>query len=76
MNNNVIINAIPALKDNYIWIMINNDEKKAIVVDPGDASSVFDYLRENKLTLAGIVMGLNLFVRAHLSLGNIPFLLI
>ena len=30
------IHPIPAFNDNYIWAIINNDAKQAIIVDAGD----------------------------------------
>lgn len=44
--------AIPAFKDNYIWALVTN--AKAIVVDPGEAVSVIEYLKQNCLQLAAI----------------------
>ena len=46
---------IPAFKDNYIWIMIAQDNT-AIVVDPGDAAPVTTYLTEHALTLSDILI--------------------
>lgn len=43
---------LPALKDNYIWTMIDNQQ--AIIVDPGEAAPVLSYLQENNLQLIGI----------------------
>ena len=45
---------IPAFEDNYIWIVHN--EQYAIVVDPGDASPVCDYLDEHHLKLNAILI--------------------
>ncbi len=45
---------IPALKDNYIWLIKNGTE--AIVVDPGDASPVLAYLSNHALTLTAILI--------------------
>ncbi len=45
---------LPAFSDNYIWIM--HDAQNAIVVDPGDADEVFDFIRDRKLTLAAILV--------------------
>lgn len=45
---------IRAFKDNYIWLM--QQGRNAWVVDPGDATPVIDYLRENSLELAGILI--------------------
>lgn len=43
----MIINYIKAFNDNYIWTMEKDD--KVLVVDPGDAGPVIDYLRDKKL---------------------------
>ncbi len=48
------ISAIPAFTDNYIWCMHNDTH--AIVVDPGDAEPVLQFLREHELSLAGILI--------------------
>ncbi|UAJ65478.1 hydroxyacylglutathione hydrolase [Candidatus Schneideria nysicola] len=45
---------IPALKDNYIWILYNKG--KGLVIDPGDASPVFYILDKLHLTLIGILL--------------------
>ncbi|MCS5711708.1 hydroxyacylglutathione hydrolase [Candidatus Berkiella aquae] len=52
--NNII--AIPAFKDNYIWAIHSLEGNKIIVVDPGDASPVLDYLQANKLSLHAILI--------------------
>ena len=43
----MIINYIKAFNDNYIWTMEKDD--KVLVVDPGDAAPVIDYLKNKKL---------------------------
>jgi len=45
---------IPAFNDNYIWCLHN--DTYAVVVDPGDASPVQDYLRKHNLTLTHILI--------------------
>ncbi len=45
---------IPAFEDNYIWIVHN--EQDAIVVDPGDAVPVCDYLDKHQLKLNAILI--------------------
>lgn len=47
---------IPALKDNYIWLIVNSHLQQAVVIDPGDASPVLSFLEERHLTLAGILL--------------------
>ncbi|MEQ1813666.1 MAG: hydroxyacylglutathione hydrolase [Candidatus Nitrotoga sp.] len=44
---------VPALKDNYIWILHNAHH--AVVVDPGDAAPVLDYLQTHQLKLAAVL---------------------
>ena len=43
----MIINYIKAFNDNYIWTIEKDD--KVLVVDPGDAAPVIDYLRDKNL---------------------------
>lgn len=46
--------AIPAFEDNYIWLLV--DGKQAIVVDPGEATPVFNYLKQHDLSLTGVLI--------------------
>jgi hydroxyacylglutathione hydrolase len=48
------IKPIPAFNDNYIWLISHN--KKAVVVDPGCAVSVSDYLHQHQLKLDAILI--------------------
>jgi hydroxyacylglutathione hydrolase len=48
------VHAIPALKDNYIWMM--HDGCNAIVVDPGEAQPVEKTLAQMGLSLCAIVL--------------------
>ena len=48
------ISPIPAFTDNYIWQL--NDGEQAYVVDPGDAKPVVNFLDNNGLKLAGILI--------------------
>lgn len=52
----IIITPIPALKDNYIWAIINKASGSALVVDPGEAAPVQDFLQREQLALAGILI--------------------
>ncbi len=45
--------ALRAFTDNYIWVI--RDHYHAIVVDPGDAVPVLDYLRKENLKLIAIL---------------------
>ncbi|GAA0313683.1 hydroxyacylglutathione hydrolase [Psychrobacter aestuarii] len=43
------IQPVNALKDNYIWIIINDSNGQAIIIDPGEAAPVINYLTEQSL---------------------------
>ena len=45
---------IPAFSDNYLWLL--HDGRRALVVDPGDASPVLNVLQENALSLESILV--------------------
>ncbi|MDD2685856.1 MAG: hydroxyacylglutathione hydrolase [Gallionella sp.] len=47
------ISAIPALQDNYIWAI--HSGQHAVVVDPGEAAPVFDFLQQQHMQLDGIL---------------------
>lgn len=46
--------AIPAFRDNYIWLLVRGDA--AVVVDPGDAAPVLRRLADDRLHLAAILL--------------------
>lgn len=48
----ITIEAVGALNDNYIWLIIQN--KQAIVVDPGQAAPVDEFLAQHDLQLSAI----------------------
>lgn len=48
------IQPIPAFNDNYIWAIIHSTSQQVIIVDPGDAKPVLDFLTQNQLTLTQI----------------------
>ena len=49
------VEPIPAFSDNYIWLVTTNEG--SIVIDPGDANPVIEYLNKNKdLTLNSILL--------------------
>ena len=48
------VKPIPAFTDNYIWAIVYGNS--CIVVDPGDSSPVFDFLKSNNLDLAAILI--------------------
>ncbi|MBW7877590.1 MAG: MBL fold metallo-hydrolase, partial [Candidatus Cloacimonetes bacterium] len=49
-----MIHPIPILKDNYVWAM--SCEGGVIIIDPGDALPVIDWLNETSQTLKAILI--------------------
>ncbi len=47
------ITPVPALRDNYIWIL--HDDRVAVAVDPGEAGPVRDFLNQHGLRLVAIL---------------------
>jgi len=50
------ITPLAALKDNYIWMLIDEQQQQAVCVDPGDAQPVIDFLQNNALSLSAILL--------------------
>lgn len=50
------IRPIPALTDNYIWMINRPDEPYAVIVDPGDAQPVLKALDHYQLRLCAILI--------------------
>lgn len=48
--------AIPALNDNYIWTIVHPQKQAAVIIDPGEAKPVLDFLKQQKLNLAAILV--------------------
>ncbi|HEY2630705.1 MAG TPA: hydroxyacylglutathione hydrolase, partial [Usitatibacter sp.] len=47
------IHAVPAFRDNYIWVM--SDGRRAAAVDPGDAAPLESFLADQGLELCAIL---------------------
>lgn len=47
---------ISAFSDNYIWLLYDQVSRRSVVVDPGDATPVLNYLQNNGLTLTAILL--------------------
>lgn len=48
--------SIPALKDNYIWCIVNPGNRHCLVIDPGQDHPVTQTLQQNHLTLSAILV--------------------
>ena len=38
------VEPIPAFRDNYIWFIIHEPNRKVAIVDPGDATPVLEHI--------------------------------
>ena len=52
----VELTPIPALGDNYIWVLTDPESRHAVVVDPGTATPVIRWLHQEQHGLAGILI--------------------
>ncbi|MDP3559391.1 MAG: hydroxyacylglutathione hydrolase [Legionellaceae bacterium] len=50
------IQAFPALRDNYIWLLIHPLKKKVIAIDPGEAEPLLAFLNAHQLQLEAILI--------------------
>ena len=50
------VKAVPALSDNYIWIVASDDSKQVAVVDPGEAAPVAAYLADKGLEVGAYLI--------------------
>jgi hydroxyacylglutathione hydrolase len=50
------VEAIQTLKDNYVWVVIDTATQSAIIIDPGEASPVIDFLKHHHLSLLAILI--------------------
>ena len=49
------IEIIPCLKDNYSYLIIDEENKNACVVDPSEAKPIIKYLEKNNIELKYIL---------------------
>lgn len=50
------IDAVPAFRDNYIWLLYRPGTAQAWAIDPGDAAPLLAALRQQHLQLAGVLI--------------------
>lgn len=50
------VELLPIFDDNYVFCVIDDASKSAVVVDPGEASAVCEFLAENDLRLVGVLI--------------------
>jgi len=49
------VEIIPCLKDNYSYLIIDNDKQEACVVDPSEAKPIINYLNDKNIKLKYIL---------------------
>ncbi|HVX03699.1 MAG TPA: hydroxyacylglutathione hydrolase [Rhodanobacteraceae bacterium] len=50
------LRPLPALSDNYIWLLADRAARTAVVVDPGEAGPVLEALSADDLTLSTVLL--------------------
>jgi len=50
------ITQIRVLTDNYVWVLINPENRHCAIVDPGDAKPVLNFLERENLILSAILI--------------------
>lgn len=50
------VTPIPALSDNYIWLLRQDNSQSVCVVDPGEAAPVIEFLERESLKLENILI--------------------
>jgi hydroxyacylglutathione hydrolase len=48
--------AIPALSDNYIWLVVNPNNRYAVIIDPGEAAPVLNVLKKESIQPCAILI--------------------
>ena len=49
------VKIIKCLQDNYSYLLIDNSNKKACVIDQGEAETIINYIEENEINLKYIL---------------------
>lgn len=56
INSTFQIKAVPALKDNYIWLIIHSNSNQCLIIDPGDAKPVIETIDQLKLKPCAVLL--------------------
>ena len=55
MKNNIKIEIIPCLQDNYSYLIIDKDKNNACVVDPSEAKPIINFIEKENINLKYIL---------------------
>ncbi len=50
------VELIPIFEDNYVFVIIDESNHSAVVVDPGEAAAVIEFLERSQLSLKAILL--------------------
>ncbi len=53
---NKLVDIVPILDDNYVFMIRDQQSKDLVIVDPGDAAPCEDYIRQHGLTLRSLLI--------------------
>ncbi|WP_291515478.1 hydroxyacylglutathione hydrolase [Bdellovibrio sp. ArHS] len=57
MNSGLLrVELVPIFEDNYVFVLIDEDQGQAVVVDPGDAEPVLRFLKDRNIQLSGVLL--------------------
>jgi hydroxyacylglutathione hydrolase len=56
LNDQIKIDPVRTLKDNYVWVITDIVHKTAVIIDPGEARPVIDFLKARGLSLMAILV--------------------
>lgn len=48
------VKYVKAFKDNYIWLILNNESTRCIAIDPGESSGLINFLSDNNISLESV----------------------
>jgi len=50
------VTPVPALSDNYVWILQRDNQQQVVIIDPSESKPVLEYLSNNQLTPVAILI--------------------
>ncbi|MEK2645681.1 hydroxyacylglutathione hydrolase [Bdellovibrio sp. BCCA] len=50
------VELVPIFEDNYVFVLVDEGKKEALVVDPGEAKAIAAFLQREGLSLKGILL--------------------
>lgn len=56
LHNPISVQAILIYEDNYVWVMHHSESRSVVVVDPGSATEVINYLNAHKITMTAVII--------------------